>query len=94
MLGPSDQNDVTERRNQTLMDMVRCTKSNAKLPQYLWIKAPKTVMYVLRKFLTKVISKTPFELFKGWKSRSLDLYVVLYLLVDRNQCLYFLITSN
>ena len=32
-----DQNGVTERRNRILMDMVKSMRSNAKLPQFLWI---------------------------------------------------------
>ena len=36
MLGSPNQNCVTERRNRTLMDMVRSMRSNTKLPQYLW----------------------------------------------------------
>ena len=67
MSGSPDQNGVTERRNQTLMDMVRSMRSNTKLPQYLWTKTLKTVVYILNRVPTKVVSKTPFESFKGWK---------------------------
>ena len=60
-------NGVAERRNQTLMDMVKSMSSNTKLPQFLWIEALTTIVYILNRVLTKVVSKTPFELFKGWK---------------------------
>ena len=43
MLGSLNQNDVAERRNQTLMDMVRSMLSNSKLPRSLWNEALKTV---------------------------------------------------
>ena len=67
MLGSPDQNGVAERRNRTLMDMVRSMRSNTKLPQYLWTKNLKTAVYILNRVPTKAVSKTPFESFKGWK---------------------------
>ena len=67
MPGSPDQNGVAERRNRTLMDMVRSMRSNTKLPQYLWIETLKTVVYILNRVPTKDIYKTPFESFKGWK---------------------------
>jgi len=67
MSGSPDQNGVAERRNRILMDMVRSMRSNRKFPQFLWIEALKTTVYILNRVLTKVVLKTPFELFKGWK---------------------------
>ena len=67
MPGSPDQNGVAERRNQTLIDMVRSIRSNTKLPQYLWTETLKTTVYILNRFLTKAVFKTPFESFKGWK---------------------------
>ena len=64
MPGSPDQNSVAERRNRTLMDMVRSMRSNTKLPQYLWSKALKTAVYILNRVPTKAIPNTPFELFK------------------------------
>ena len=63
-----NRNGVAKRRNQTLMDMVRSMRSNTKLPQYLWFEALKTTVYILNRVPTKVVSKTLFESFKGWKS--------------------------
>ena len=65
--GSPDQNGVAERRNRTLMDMVSNMRSNRKLSQFLWIEALKTIVYILNRVPTKVVLKTPFELFKGWK---------------------------
>ena len=68
MLGSSDQNGVTERRNRTLMDMVRSMLSNSNIPKFLWTDILKTSMYILNRVPTKAILKTPFELWKNWKS--------------------------
>ena len=67
MFGSPDQNGVIERRNRTLMDMVRSMRSNTKLPQYLWSEALKMTLYIFNRVPTKVVPKTPFELFRGWK---------------------------
>ena len=49
------------------MDMVRSMHSNSKLPESLWTEALKTTVYILNLVPTKVVPKTPFELWKGWK---------------------------
>ena len=67
MTNSLDHNGVAERRNRTLMDMVRSMRSNKKLPQYLWTEALKMVLYILNRVPTKAVPKMPFELFKGWK---------------------------
>jgi hypothetical protein len=41
--------------------------SSSNLPKSLWIEALKTTMYILNQVPTKVVPKTPFELWKGWK---------------------------
>ena len=60
-----DHNGVTERRNRTLMDMVKSMRSNTKLPQYLWTEALKMTVYILNRVPTKATPKTLFELFKA-----------------------------
>ena len=40
--------------------------SNSNLPKSLWVEALKTPIYILNNVATKVVSKTSFELFKGW----------------------------
>ena len=47
MLGSLDQNGVAERRNRTLLDMVRSMLSSSKLPKFLWTEALKITMYIL-----------------------------------------------
>jgi len=60
--GSPSQNDVAERRNQTLKEMVRSMISNTNLSLSLWIEALKTATYLLNRVPTKAVSKTPFEL--------------------------------
>jgi transposase InsO family protein len=67
MPGSPDQNGVAERRNRTLLDMVRSMLSSSKLPKSLWVEALKTTVYILNRVPIKAIPKTPFELLKGWK---------------------------
>ncbi|CAM8984116.1 unnamed protein product [Rhodiola kirilowii] len=55
MPGSSDQNGVAERRNRTLMDMVRSMRSNVKLPTFLWIEALKTAVYILNRVPSMVV---------------------------------------
>ena len=67
MPGSPDQNGVAERRNRTLLDMVRSMLSSSNLPKFLWAETLKTAVYILNRVPTKVVPKTPFELWKGWK---------------------------
>ncbi|KAL0403765.1 UNVERIFIED_CONTAM: putative mitochondrial protein [Sesamum radiatum] len=67
MPGSPDQNGIVERKNRTLLDMVRSMMASSKLPKFLWIEALKMAVYILNRVPTKAVSKTPFELFKGWK---------------------------
>ena len=59
-----DQNGEAERRNRTLLDMVRSMLSRSKLPKSLWIESLKTTTYILNRVPTKVVPKTSFKLFK------------------------------
>ena len=65
MLSSPDQNGVVERRNRTLLDMVRSMLSNFNLSKSLWTEALKTAMYILNRIPTKVVPKISFELWKG-----------------------------
>ena len=47
MPGSPDQNGVAERRNRTLLDMVRSMLSSSKIPKFLWTEALKTTVYIL-----------------------------------------------
>jgi transposase InsO family protein len=47
MSGDPQQNGVAERRNYTLIDMVRSMLSYSTLPISLWMEALKTVIHIL-----------------------------------------------
>ena len=63
-------NGVAERRNRTLLDMVRSMMSRATLPMSFWGYALETAAHILNLVPTKKVSKTPHEMWKG-KSPSL-----------------------
>ena len=67
MPGMSQQNGVAERRNRTLMEMVRSMMSYSSVPISLWGEALKTTMYILNRVPSKAVPKTPFELWTGRK---------------------------
>ena len=69
------QNGVAERRNRTLMDMVRSMMSNSSLPKSLWMYALKTAVYLLNRIPSKAVPKTPFELWTGRKPSLRHLHV-------------------
>ena len=46
MLGTPQQNGVVERRNRTLMEMVRSMMSYSSIPISLWGEALKTAIYL------------------------------------------------
>ena len=47
--------------------MVQSMPNNSNLHKSLWAEALKMTMYILNCVPTKVVSKIPFELLKGWK---------------------------
>ena len=57
MPGTPQQNDVSERRNRTLMDMVRIMLSNSTLLVSLWMYALKIAMYLLNRIPSKEFPK-------------------------------------
>ena len=60
-------NGVSERRNRTLLDMVRSMMSFASLPLFLWGHALLTAIYILNRVPSKSVEKTPYELWYGKK---------------------------
>jgi transposase InsO family protein len=75
MPGTPQQNGVSERRNRTLMEMVRSMLSNSSLPKSLWMYALRTAMYLLNRVPSKAVQKTPFELWTGRKPSLRHLHV-------------------
>ena len=58
-------NGVAERRNRTLLDMVRSMMSRTPLPTSFWGYALDTASHILNRVPTKKVSKTPYEMWKG-----------------------------
>ena len=58
---------VSERRNRTLLDIVRSMMSYANLPVFLWGYALETSAYLLNKVPSKSVPQTPYEI---WKERK------------------------
>ena len=65
MPGTPEQNGIAERRNRTLMDMVRCMLAHSSLPDFLWGDALRTAAYILNQVPSKSVPKTPYELLNG-----------------------------
>ncbi|KAK0580852.1 hypothetical protein LWI29_007090 [Acer saccharum] len=63
--GTPQQNGVAERRNRTLLDMVRSMLSYSTLPISFWGYALQTAIYILNDVPSKSIPKTPHELWTG-----------------------------
>nr|GEZ41466.1 retrotransposon protein, putative, Ty1-copia subclass [Tanacetum cinerariifolium] len=58
-------NGVSERRNRTLLDMVRSMMSQTTLPKSFWDYALKTVARILNMVSTMKVEKTPYEVWHG-----------------------------
>lgn len=69
--GRPEQNGVSERRNRTLLNMVRSMMCTSGLPRFLWGEALKTANYIANRTPSKAVAQTPFEL---WKDRKPSLH--------------------
>ena len=58
-------NGIVERRNRTLLGMVRSMMARANLPTSFWGEAILAAMHILNRIPTKDLEKTPHELFVG-----------------------------
>nr|GFA01177.1 hypothetical protein [Tanacetum cinerariifolium] len=63
-------NGVSERRNRTLLDMVRSMMSQKTLPKSFWDYALETAVCILNMVPTKKVVKTPY---KVWHEQALKL---------------------
>jgi hypothetical protein len=75
MLGDPQLNGVAERRNRTVMDIVRSMLSYSTLPISLWMEALKTAVHILNRVPSKSVPKTPYEMWTGRKSTLKYLHV-------------------
>ena len=55
-------NGVSERRNRTLLDMVRSMMSLTDLPKSFWGYALETAVYALNRVPSKSVDVTPYEI--------------------------------
>ncbi|GJZ83941.1 zinc finger, CCHC-type containing protein [Tanacetum coccineum] len=58
-------NGVSERRNKTLLDMVRSMMSQTTLPKSFWDYTLETAARILNMVPTKKVEKTPYEVWHG-----------------------------
>ncbi|KAM1321329.1 hypothetical protein PS2_014022 [Malus domestica] len=65
--GTPQLNGVSERRNRTLMNMVRSMMSSADLPVTFWGYALYTAAYLLNRVPSKSVPQTPYEIWHGRK---------------------------
>jgi transposase InsO family protein len=64
------QNGVAERRNRTIMNMVRCLLTEKEMPKTLWAEAAKWTNHVINRSLTKAVKEmVPEERWSGMKPR-------------------------
>ena len=62
---------MSERRNQTLLDMVRSMISQLDIPISFWSYALETAAFLLNRVPSKAVQKTPYEIWNG-KTPSLS----------------------
>nr|GFA35520.1 retrotransposon protein, putative, Ty1-copia subclass [Tanacetum cinerariifolium] len=65
-------NGVSERRNRTLLDMVRSMMSQTTLPKSFWDYALESVARILNMVSTKKVDKTPYEIASSFSSTRRD----------------------
>src|SRR3954462_9101935 len=65
--GTPQRNGVSERRNRTLLDMVRSMMSQSDLPLAFWGYALETAAFTLNRVPSKSVEKTPHEMWTGKK---------------------------
>lgn len=63
--GTPQLNGVSERRNRTLLDMVRSMMSFADLPLSFWGYALTTAVLTLNRTPSRTVDKTPYEIWTG-----------------------------
>ncbi|KAL0455123.1 UNVERIFIED_CONTAM: Retrovirus-related Pol polyprotein from transposon RE2 [Sesamum latifolium] len=63
--GTPQLNEVAERRNRTLLDMVRSMMSFTELPPSFWGHALETTVKLLNKAPSKSVPQTPYKIWHG-----------------------------
>ncbi|KAL6178399.1 hypothetical protein ACLB2K_049917 [Fragaria x ananassa] len=73
--GSPESNGVSERKNRTLLNMVRSMMCTSGLPRFLWGEALKTTNYITNKTPSKAVAKTSFELWRNRKPSVIHVHV-------------------
>ena len=60
-------NGISERRNRTLLDMVRSMMSFTDLPLFLWRHALQSAIFILNRVPSKSVYSMPYEIWHGKK---------------------------
>ena len=68
-------NGIAERKNRTLMDMIRSMMAYADLQIVFWGEALSTAAYILNRVKTKSKPLTPFEIWTGHQPDMTNLKV-------------------
>jgi hypothetical protein len=68
--GTPQRNSISERRNRTLLDMVRSMMSQSDLPLSFWGYSLETSAFTLNREPSKSVVKTPYEM---WTSKTPNL---------------------
>ena len=55
-------NNVVERRNRTLLDMVRSMMGKADLPKSFWGYALESIVFILNRVISKSVDVIPYEI--------------------------------
>ncbi|GJW80710.1 retrotransposon protein, putative, ty1-copia subclass [Tanacetum coccineum] len=71
-------NGVSERRNRTLLDMVRSMMNLKTLPKSFWGYALEIAARILNMVLTKKVDRTPYEIWYEKASKSIKCIFVGY----------------
>nr|GEW29259.1 hypothetical protein [Tanacetum cinerariifolium] len=71
-------NGVYERRNQTLLDMVRSMLNLTTLPKSFWRYALESAARILNMIPTKKVERTPYEIWHGKAPKSIKCIFVGY----------------
>ncbi|KAK4386118.1 Retrovirus-related Pol polyprotein from transposon TNT 1-94 [Sesamum angolense] len=65
--GTPQLNGVAEKRNRTLLDMIRSMMSFTELPLSFWGYALETTARLLNIVLSKIVAQTPYQIWHGIK---------------------------
>ncbi|KAK9024885.1 hypothetical protein V6N11_064791 [Hibiscus sabdariffa] len=75
--GTPQWNGVSERRNRTLLEMVRSMMSHSDLPISFWGHALETTAFKLNCVPSKSIQKTPYEIWTGKRPNLISVFLLV-----------------